>query len=540
MADHQGSPPPHVHRDVFDFREPLRRLAKIVRWHWLLVAIVIAATLGLVIAYIQLRPPIYEAQTILLVEPKEDMVRDRFYDQWNIFRKDEAESEAQLVTGGPVLAEVVQDLDLKWDDVFHPLSSQVRRWWQYSAIGIKYREIKHRFFPPEPNPWQLTEAEREQIDTLLDLKKGVTLEAVEGTHVGRLIVRGPTPRVAEIANAIAKTYIRQRVERHEDEARRAYDALTPMLEAAQTRMMSLQEEMVAFRESNDVYFDFEREQAIVKQLATVEGTLIERETSRARAMREIEVVESLIAGEDPELTSVRVEELNTIRQQMIGQLLAQDLELAARLQRFLPGAPEVTEVEELIAILQRNIDDAKEMIPSSESKALNSIYVALREKRGAMQIHLAGDEEEIARLKDLQQSLSAQLSGLSGKQRAIQEYFRVIGEARAEYEALLEKHTQAMVTMKTIAQALPSMRLMEEAKPPQDPSWPNTKVMVAAALVIGAMLGVLAAYARETLSGRVRDYHMRSLSAGHRYTGTVRVRTSALHAIRNLATARRT
>ncbi len=491
-------------RETFDFLSPVKRLLAVVRRHPLLILAVVIISVGLVVGYSKLRPPIYESEAMLLAEPKDDLTRDRFYDQWNLFRKDEAESEVELLTGGAVLEAVQRELDLKWDDVHHPLGSLVRRWWQFSDLGNWYRSVKHQWFPPEKSPWDLTPEEKEKIDVLLEMKKGIRFEVAEGTHVGKLIVQGPSPRVAEIANRVAQTYIKQRAERHQAEAANAVKALEASVNDAHGRMMDIEIQLKEYREKHGVYFDFEREQAMVTHWSKIEADLVARRAELARQEEETRQLESLMQAEEKEQVTQRVEELNTLRQAMEGQVLGVKLDRETKLQRFPADAPEIKEVEVVIATLERNIAAASQMVLSSEATALNQMREALRKRVGELSAQSSGLRAEIAKLAESETVFKTRLEGLSEKQSTVQTLIRRLSEVRAEYGVLLDRKAQATVSQATAGLTQPSLRQVDVARPPQDPTWPNTKLMVAAAIIVGLIFGTLAAFLVEAVQGRVR------------------------------------
>ena len=148
----------------------------------------------------------------------QDLQRDAFYQQWNIFRKDNVQDEALFITTKSILKKVILEMDLSYDEIYHPFLSYAVHLWGESWIGKNYRKIKYSIFPKKKGPYSPTEEEIKFGKILSDFKKGVEIKTVGESNIGLLIVKGSTPRVAEIANKIIDIYLESRIERFLDEA----------------------------------------------------------------------------------------------------------------------------------------------------------------------------------------------------------------------------------------------------------------------------------------------------------------------------------
>jgi len=138
-----------VDADSFDVRASFRSIFEAVRHQKMLVLLTCVVTLAGVALYVYIWPPIYTAEVTVMAEPDYDYQRDSFYTGWDVFRKDEARTEVELMTAGPVLLEVAKREKLTYDDVYHPFLSQVSYFWEKSWVGRHYRSLKKKLFPPE-------------------------------------------------------------------------------------------------------------------------------------------------------------------------------------------------------------------------------------------------------------------------------------------------------------------------------------------------------------------------------------------------------
>jgi uncharacterized protein involved in exopolysaccharide biosynthesis len=159
-----------------------------------------------------------------MAEQAVDTQRDAFYVNWNVFRKDDPRTEIELLTSGGVLKSVIDRESLTYDDVYHPPFTELSYLFEKSYVGRKFNQIKDLIIPPDPEAPK--GAGLDLGRTLTDLRAGIKVVPVGDTNIGRLTVKGPSRRVAHIANTLMDAYLLAREQRHEEENRRAVEVLT--------------------------------------------------------------------------------------------------------------------------------------------------------------------------------------------------------------------------------------------------------------------------------------------------------------------------
>lgn len=211
--------------DAIDWRTSMRRARSAVIRHVALIATSCVVALVLLAAYVKVFPPVYKAEAVLMGEANDDVIRGNYYENWNIFRKWDIKTEPALMTSGRVANKVVADLDLKFNDVHHTFFMHVAYLWTESFVGRKYRAFKEWLFPPDPGAYKPTPGEIERGRTIDAFKDGLSIEALPGTTVARLIVKAPSHRAAEIANKVVEVYLAERTRMLRSEADDAYKSL---------------------------------------------------------------------------------------------------------------------------------------------------------------------------------------------------------------------------------------------------------------------------------------------------------------------------
>ncbi|MEZ5977450.1 MAG: hypothetical protein R3F34_04450 [Planctomycetota bacterium] len=489
------------------FQRPPGLEAELVRraWHpWMVGLTTLFSAHAIVSAYVAIWPPVYVAEVAFQVERDVDTARDAFYLEWNMFRKDDIESETKLMLASSILEEVAQDLDLSYDEVYHTFLSWTLHLWRSSAAGKKYREIKESFFPPEPSPWDPTPEQIEMAKVIHDFHDGVEIKRLGQSFVGLLVVKASTPRAPEIANRIFEVYQRERLDRYLAEADDAYESLHSQEESTRVQLEELENRMVEFSQEHGMLIDFEREKIEVKQWLDLEASLRGIRASIAGSEAKLAEIDAFLAGEKPEVTGSRSFERNELKQQLESELSRALTELAEVRNDYLPGSPEIEKLERKIEDIRARMDSTDQMVASGHTEVLNSTYEAMRSQRTEVLSDLASMR---ASLTDMQRSAVEMQDRLEALPALRQEYTllaREIASLQVRHGELRSKATQADVSRNTLAETMPSLRLLEPARPVDQPAWPRTKTLLLGAAVLGLLFGAGAAILRDLYLDQVR------------------------------------
>jgi len=509
--------------DTFDVRGSLRRITRATRDHKWLVILTCLLTLGLVTVYVVFWPPVYTATAMLMVERDTDPVRDSFYIGWNVFRKDDARTEMELMRTGPILKEVVQKEDLAYEDVYHPFFSHATYLWETSAIGKKYRQIKYGLFPKAGDADAATDEEIELGKTIVDLCAGVTIEPIGESNVGRLTVRGPSRRVASIANTLVDVYLARRIDRYGREARKSYEILTRQVADLELELQGIERRRLAFVQANGLTFDFQKESLEVAKLTNLEETIATSRMNLAAVKASLAELEKQLQTEPATRTTASTFERNAVREAMKHKRLELQISLVLARSRFRDDSPEVREMENSLTKLDAMVAEASEMVEAATTRGLNVIREELASKRNTLRSELEGARAGLAVLEDTAAKLGARLAAVPTKQAKLRTLDREYALAQEKYRQVMAKQAQARVSLATTEAAMPSMRVVEYAVPPARRSWPKNKILYPVALILGLVLGIGGALIRSYTSGRVLREHVEGGRGAAPLVGTIGV-----------------
>jgi uncharacterized protein involved in exopolysaccharide biosynthesis len=507
----------HPEADSFQFSGALEAIGQAVRIHRWVVLATILLTTSLVGAYVWIWPPTFEAEVMVAIDSDKDIQRTAFYQGWNIFRKDGLNDEATLLTSPPVLKEVIGRLNLRYADVYHPFARYAVHLWGQSWVGRKYRQIKKWLLGSEQNPYSLSPEEIERYEVLSDLQEGVSVRQVGEASMGLLAVKASNLRVADLANMIVQVYLEQRRERYVAEARQSYQSLSEEAAKTQAELDAVGREIRKFRAETGTALLFEKDRGQINQWLALRGSITDLRAVIAENEAAIKVLDGQLAAEGENLRSDRLFKEDAQKE----RLPKLELALAAARQSYQPTAREVTDLEDQIREAQRLIGGNAGSVVVRNSAKVSDDYEVLRAKRNALQTTLQGAQaalqvrtREMASLEDL-------LGRIPHSMQVNHELERQQGYLENKSSGINAKLTVAAVSMATALSAPPAMRVVEPAHVPEQASAPKTKLLFAAAIVSGAVLGVIAALFLSLLHQRATRGRLQSQESPLRLLGVV-------------------
>jgi succinoglycan biosynthesis transport protein ExoP len=436
---------------------PVRRLAVGKDWMFLwrrksLIALTVAMALLLSLGADLVMTPRYRAVSQILIGPVDLRVVEKTVmppAQTADANVIQVESETRILTSDRVLLRVVDNEKLTADPEFGAgapsLMSQLR-----VSLGFGSQA-------------KTGDAE---LAALRQLQRSVSAKRGERTYVVDVIVEtADRDKSARIANAIAQAYLDEQTAARAEASRRATDSLSSRLSELRERVRNAEEQVELYKREHNIIgptgrlVDEQQLTELNNQLTTAKAR-----TAEAKARYE-QILRLQRSGADSGSTSEAVQS-NTIGRlrEQYATIARQEANLAAELG---PRHPWVIDAraqvrnaqqhitEELSRVAEANRNDYERALANENSLA-NSFDVL---KRKAMDTSLA-----FVKLRELEREAEAS--------RAVYESF--LGRAR-------EMREQERLDTTNV-------RILSDAQPPQDRSWPPRRLII---LLAGLMLGIL-------------------------------------------------
>ena len=494
--------------DSFDFRRSWEQVRHAARVHRRLIACTCALTVVLTLLYVKIWPPVYVATVTVVGESNQDFSRSNFYQTWNVFRNDQLPDEVHMITAGPVLAEVIHRMHLTDDDVYHSFLSYAGLMWTRSWVGRTYRSAKDWVFPPVPTRFDVSPEQAAEAKTLVDLRTGVQLDRVMDSNLGNLNVRGPTRDVADIANTIIAVYLQQRRTRHVREAEAAYDALDVEAKKAQADIIAVEDKMRQYYSANELLLTFEKDKIDIGQMQAMKASIEELQSGIASNTQVLEQIDTELAAENRYVVSARVTGINPLHDSLKSRLSDLQMNRKQTLIHYRPDAPEVAEIDRQIAIVSSQMSHEPANNMQQNTTVLSGQFELLRGKAAEIRAGLAGQRAALQAKTATYESYRSLLATLPEKMRVVHDMDREHEAAEKKYGAIQEKMMVAAVSRASAMSDSDSIRVVEQAAAPTEASWPRTKLLVAAALVVGAVAGLLLALLMDLFFGRVHRFRL--------------------------------
>ncbi|MFK8049359.1 MAG: GumC family protein [Halioglobus sp.] len=498
--------------DSFDFQKSLEVVKQALFCHKALIAGTMAATVLLVIVYMMAFPANFEARVILIADSTEDAQRGEFYNHWNVFRRNALNDEGEMMVSAPLVGKVVDELELKYEDVYHSFMNHVGYLWVESWIGKAYRKVKYSIFP-RPTLYSLSPEELERGKTILSFKDGIILQPFPETNLAALVARGPSPRIADTLNVLVDHYLLGRKERMLEEADTAYAALKQEADKSRAQLLDLELQLEKHHEENNMLLTFEKDKLQVTTWLKLQSSIVELESQKAHLTATLKEIDRQLESEEKNVVGSRVQIKNSARVTLRNQIVQLKIAMEQTKLRYSPGSPEVTEIQAQIDALTELWSAEEEVEQSQAIQSISETYQALQTQKSTLQAELSGIIANLEVKRKADKEMDAALKLLPKKINQTRALDRERSLLEISFNGLSQKLATAAISRATIASAPPAIRVVTYAEYPEKPIWPKTKLLLLGALIVGAIMGVLAAIILDFIYARVSRYRLSATSS---------------------------
>lgn len=421
----------------------------------ILIVLITAATIATIVAFAL--TPIYTASALIMVDPSAKNLLDPEA-AMSSASSDSAriDSEVELARSDNVLLRVIQDNDLISDDEFGVSLGTTARILQF----LRLRD------PVLPT------GEEALGQALNNLRAAVSVQRRSLTYLISVQVRSEDPaKAADLANAIAQTYISEQVGSKVSAALASRDTLQALISQARDRIASTEGSFDGFIAQNIAQITQDTGRA---DLAQMQAQLDALRQAREQTIDLAESAQSYLANNDLEATVQSLEsdalaELERQREAMVASISSAETGSAGEIDL----RQELASIEDQIRqTAQQEIQGLQASVQSTQTQE-----DGLRQQLRTQVLTSELSADVLTQLYELQQS--AQL-------------------ARSQYQTLLAR-TQELDAQASLQMA--DSRVVSPALTPQSPSFPNKTLIVMISVLIGLGLGVALAFFYENLIG---------------------------------------
>jgi len=450
--------------------EQLARVIGFIRRQMLIIFSIVPLTVGLAVAYLYTTPPRYTAEAMILIDTGKVQVSNQPVIGESPITAAIVDSQIEVLRSDNFVLSVIKNLHLTQDSEFA------------GSQGLFGGTSLLNLFALKARSSQSESVSGLEQRTLAAFQKRLTVGRLGMTYIIEVGFQSTDPnRAAEIANAVADTFIHDQMEARYRTIGRATAWLQDRLNELLTQASAAEHAVVEYKAKHNIV-DTGGHLINEQQLSELNTALVKARADTVEAKARLDQVSQIISNEDLDPSAVQLATVaDALKNEIISKLRQQYLELAQRevllTNRIGHDHLAVVNIRNQMREIRRSIFD--------EFKRIAQSYKS---------------EYDIAKAREnsLQASLASTVTGSQTANNA-QVELRQLDSAAQSYRALYNNFQQRY-TDYVQQQSFPiSEAQVTRALPPSGSSSPKSFRILAMAIVGGLALGIGLALLREIM-----------------------------------------
>ncbi|SEA33881.1 GumC family protein [Microbulbifer marinus] len=462
-----------LQEEVIDLRQYWRIVD---RFKWRIAALSVAVAMLTAMVVFSMTPR-YQATATLMIEAEQAKALsiEEVYGL-DSSRKEYFLTQFEILKSRKIAERVVERLELTSHRLFDPeqqepsLKDEVKSWLP---------------FLPQQEPLSEEElAERKLESVTSAVSANLTVSPVRNTQLVKITFESESPELAaQVANTVAEVFIESHLEAKLEMTQQATSWLNSRLDGLRVKLEASEAELQAFQESEGLV-DVKGVQGLAAQ------ELNEITTQLMQARKEVKQAESIY-----QLVQTRGNDINALANlpEVLNHQVIQNVKQAE-----IEAQRKVSELARRYGPKHPKMIAARDQLESVHSKLrseVRQLVAGIQNDYDAIKSNERALERELAQAKNEYQHISR-------KETRYNELKREVDVNRQLYNAFLTRFKE---TSETSDFEAANARLTDPATPPRVPAKPKKKLIVALALVVSAMFGVMLAFLMEALNDGIRN-----------------------------------
>ena len=452
-------------------RETVDWAIGIVRRQFAVIALIAVVATSLGAFYAFLAPPTYTAESTIVIDPRRVQLFPKAPFSEGQIDSPALESEIELVKSEPVALSVIKDLGLAKDPEF--LGPQ-------NIFGVVLRFASDFFSSSKPTVLSESEATGAALGVL---SNNLAVKRVGISYHLSIQYRSENPnRAAQIANAIAETYVAQQLEGKYDSTRRATQWLEGRIEELNQKQARAEHAVVEFKKQNNM-ITADGKLVNEQELAELNTQLVGAHERISKAKAQLDRIDAIIRDDSFDTTTGQTV-ADALNNPVITELRTKYLQVVSReanyARKYGANHLAVVNLREQIRGFRGSILEELKRIREGY---LSNLEIAKQEEQ-ELEKRLA---EAVSRSQPINQ---AQVS-LHALESSAQNYRTANDNFRQGYTESLQQQSFP----------ISDARILTSASPPSGKSSPKTALVLVLAAAGGLVLGVAVGTLRDLMNG---------------------------------------
>lgn len=338
--------------------------------------------------------------------------------------------------------------------------------------------------------------------TVQALADGLSATGAKGTDVLQISYTDQDPvAAARIVNKLIEIYIQQNIQANRAEAASARKFILDQLPKAEVSVIKAESNLRKFKEDNKVISLREEETAGVQAIAKLEELISQNQAELSFVGAKLEKLRSQASIDSQQtVTAASLSQTPGI-QQLLTQVKSAQGELELALIRFKPEHPTVLNLKEKVSALKSLLTQHKEQVVGQNQLELKNLQIGelrqnLLQEFARTETEYLALEQKIDKLSEnlvIYKERAKKLPKLEQTQRQLE---RKLQASQVSYESLLKKLKEVELAEN---QNIGNVRVISPAFVPSQPTASRKKLILGGGIVLGALLGVIAALALDLI-----------------------------------------
>ena len=460
-----------LQEEVIDLRQYWRIVN---RFKWRIAALSIAVTMLTAIVVFSMTPR-YQATATLMIEAEQAKALsiEEVYGL-DSSRKEYFLTQFEILKSKRIAEAVVKKLNLTTHPEFDP---------EQQKSSFSLRSLLPFLAQDEPLSEEDAASLKLQKVTESFIER-LSISPVRNTQLVKITFESESPKLAaQVANTVADVYISSHLEAKLEMTQQATTWLNSRLDDLRVKLEASESKLQAFQEKEGLV-DVEG----VRGLAAQELNEITEQLLTARKeLKQAASIRELVTASNADITAL-ASLPEVLNHKVIENVKQAEVEASRKVselsRRYGPKHPKMIAAQDQLASVESKLrDEVRQLVAGIESE----YQAALSNERSL--------SRELSEAKDEYQVISRKESRYS-------ELKREADVNRQLYSAFLTRFHE---TSETSSFEAANARVTDPALPPRVPAKPKKALIVALAMVVSAMLGVMLAFLFEALNDGVRN-----------------------------------
>lgn len=331
----------------------------------------------------------------------------------------------------------------------------------------------------------------------------VDVQPVTNTNIIALSVTWRNPQAsAAIANAFGNAVVARERDLVASEASNAIGFLQAQMPRAEQTMHTAETQLAQFEASHHIADIDAQTQTTIAALAGIDAKVgqVQADARVQQAMLATEQRE--LAETSPTVTGGQTMAQNPVLAQLQTQLSQVDVQLNNDLKTYTDLYPEVIQLRQQKASLERDIAQQQSTIVASTNTVPNPIYQQLQQQVATARQNIASDQAQARALQGQRQAMQPALAALPAQAAQLADLQRAAKSAEDVYAALQQSYDNATIAKDT---ALSDVTVTQPADPRMASVRPSLFLNTVLGVVLGAILAVIGALIIDYFDNTVKD-----------------------------------